>query len=67
MARKYFWPGCHRMQPYRDLFPHAGLVLPHTVGVAERVVVLPTGPGLPDGAISKITGVIRRLASGDAL
>ena len=23
LARKYFWPGVHRMQPYRELFPHA--------------------------------------------
>jgi dTDP-4-amino-4,6-dideoxygalactose transaminase len=43
LARKYFWPGIHRMQPYRSLFPHAGLLLPHTERVADRVVVLPTG------------------------
>src|SRR5690606_378769 len=30
LARKYFWPGCHRMKPYRDLYPHAGLMLPRT-------------------------------------
>jgi len=42
-ARRYFWPGCHNMEPYRSLFPHAGLLLPTTALVAERVVVLPTG------------------------
>jgi dTDP-4-amino-4,6-dideoxygalactose transaminase len=41
-ARKYFWPGCHKMKPYRDLFPHAGLVLPNSEAVAQRVIVLPT-------------------------
>lgn len=41
LARKYFWPGCHGMQPYRDLFPHAGVMLPNTIAVAKRVVVLP--------------------------
>ncbi|PZQ33519.1 MAG: dTDP-4-dehydro-6-deoxyglucose aminotransferase [Stenotrophomonas acidaminiphila] len=41
LARKYFWPGCHMMQPYRDLFPHAGLVLPNTTALAPRVVILP--------------------------
>lgn len=66
LARKYFWPGCHRMKPYRDLFPHAGLVLAHTSEVAERVVVLPTGPGLPEGAVDKITGLIRRMATGNS-
>src|SRR3546814_16416723 len=27
LARKYFWPGCHGMKPFKDLFPHAGLML----------------------------------------
>ena len=43
LARKYFWPGCHRMEPYRTLYPEAGRDLPRTEEVAGRVVVLPTG------------------------
>jgi dTDP-4-amino-4,6-dideoxygalactose transaminase len=62
-ARKYFWPGCHRMLPYRAMFPHAGLLLPETHRVAERVVVLPTGTGLPDGAIEAVAGVLRVLGA----
>ena len=23
LARRYFWPGCHRMEPYRSLYPEA--------------------------------------------
>jgi dTDP-4-amino-4,6-dideoxygalactose transaminase len=30
LARRYFYPGCHRMEPYRSYFPHAGLLLPET-------------------------------------
>src|SRR5262249_37678708 len=30
LARRYFYPGCHRSEPYRSYFPHAGLLLPHT-------------------------------------
>ena len=45
LARKYFWPGCHNMQPYRAYYPNAGLVLPNTKQVADRVVVMPTGTG----------------------
>lgn len=59
LARKYFWPGCHMMQPYRGLFPHAGLVLPETNRLAEKIVVLPNGM-LPDGAIPVIADVLRR-------
>lgn len=45
LARKYFWPGCHRMKPYLSGLSEE---LPQTEAVARRVVVLPTGPGLPD-------------------
>lgn len=47
LARRYFWPGCHQMKPYRELYPHAGLMLPNTQAVADRVIVLPTGTTLP--------------------
>ena len=43
LARKYFWPGCHRMQPYRDIFPDASRVLVNTETLAEKVIVLPNG------------------------
>lgn len=43
-VRRYFWPGCHRMEPYRSYYPHAGLLLPNTEAVSERLLVFPTGP-----------------------
>jgi len=58
LARKYFWPGCHRMQPYRDLFPHAGMLLPHTREVADRVIVLPSGPAVTAEAPRLIADII---------
>lgn len=63
LARRYFWPGCHNMLPYRSFYPHAGLLLPNTKIVADRVIVLPTGISLPDTAIDVITSVIRLLMS----
>lgn len=62
LARKYFWPGCHKMKPYRDLFPHAGLMLEHTEKVAGRVVVLPTGISLATD-VSRVCDVIRVLTT----
>ncbi len=61
LARKYFWPGCHRMQPYRDLYPHAGLLLPNTDAVAARVIVLPNGETLDDRHVAVIASVVRAL------
>lgn len=63
LARKYFWPGCHRMQPYRDLFPHAGLMLPKTIFVADRVLVLPGGANMSTVQIQTVGDVIRIVAS----
>lgn len=62
LARKYFWPGCHNMKPYRDLFPHAGLLLPNTALVADRVIVLPTGTTLPEGAVETTRDVCLAMA-----
>lgn len=59
LARKYFWPGSHRMQPYKELFPHAGLVLPQTCALAERVIVLPNGIMLSQEAIETIAEICR--------
>ena len=66
LARRYFWPGCHRMQPYRDLFPDAGRLLPNTVAVADRVIVLPSGTTLPDGAVGTIASIIGVMCAGAA-
>jgi dTDP-4-amino-4,6-dideoxygalactose transaminase len=62
LARRYFWPGCHRMKPYRDLFPEAGLELQNTERVGDRVVVLPTGPDVDEESCRTICNVIRVLA-----
>lgn len=63
LARRYFWPGCHNMEPYRSYYPHAGLVLPNTNRLAERVVVLPTGTAMHPDEIHAIASILRVLAS----
>ena len=60
LARKYFWPGCHNMKPYSDLYPDAGL-LPNTELVAKRVIVLPTGKSIDIDKVRTVTSVIRTL------
>ena len=62
LARKYFWPGCHGMAPYRDLFPHARMMLPNTERVAERVIVLPTGTTMEIESIQLITDLLQYLS-----
>jgi dTDP-4-amino-4,6-dideoxygalactose transaminase len=62
LARRYFWPGCHKMEPYRSLFPHAGLLLPATEAIAASVIVLPTGQTMDPQKIAVVAQVIRTLA-----
>jgi dTDP-4-amino-4,6-dideoxygalactose transaminase len=59
LARKYFWPGCHGMKPYRDFYPHARLMLSNTERVADRVIVLPSGTTLPNSAIKIVIDLLR--------
>jgi len=58
LARRYFYPGVHRMEPYRSHFPDASALLPHTEAVADRVLVLPTGTGVTTADIQKICRLI---------
>ena len=59
LARRYFYPGCHRMEPYRTLFPQVGERLPHTNAVAARVLSLPTGTAVHLGDAERICEIIR--------
>lgn len=61
IARKYFWPGCHRMEPYRSLQPNAGLLLEKTEAISARVIVLPTGQMVDVDTINFICNVIRKV------
>lgn len=64
LARRYFWPGCHRMEPYRTLQPEAGASLPVTEQISERVIVLPTGTAVSEDDIGVIARVISAALSG---
>jgi dTDP-4-amino-4,6-dideoxygalactose transaminase len=58
LARRYFWPGVHRMQPYVSLFGSPSLELPNTDWAAERVLVLPGGPGVTSRDVGRIQQLI---------
>jgi dTDP-4-amino-4,6-dideoxygalactose transaminase len=61
IARKYFWPGCHKMEPYRSLQPNAGLLLAETERVAARVIVLPTGQSITAEIVADICSIIKSI------
>ncbi len=59
IARRYFFPGCHKMEPYRSLFPHSHLLLPQTTSAANRVMSLPNGTAVDEAAIDEICDIVK--------
>ena len=62
IARRYFYPGCHRMEPYRSINPQAGEKLPQTQRLCERVMVLPTGTSIDEGDVRQVCALIQLTA-----
>jgi dTDP-4-amino-4,6-dideoxygalactose transaminase len=59
LARRYFYPGVHRMEPYSSMFPDAGSRLRHAESLVDRILHLPTGTGVTASDITTICGLIR--------
>ncbi len=59
VARRYFYPGCHRMEPYRSYPSNAIRPQPHTEAVAERVLSLPTGVCVESDTVACISHILR--------
>ncbi len=60
-VRRYFYPGCHRMEPYRSYYPMAYLQLPTTEKILERVLAFPTGNAVLPDDVSRITNLLSRI------
>ena len=60
-VRRYFYPGCHRMEPYRSYYPMAYLQLPTTERILERVLAFPTGNAVQPDDVSRITNLLSRI------
>jgi dTDP-4-amino-4,6-dideoxygalactose transaminase len=60
-AKRYFSPGCHRLEPYRSLTP--GIELSQTDRLCERLIQLPTGAAVSDSDIAQIGDLLRSLTT----
>lgn len=61
LVRRYFFPGCHQMEPYRSYFPHAKFLLPNTEKYSPRVMSLPTGTSISPEDIKNISTFLKYL------
>jgi dTDP-4-amino-4,6-dideoxygalactose transaminase len=59
LARRYFFPGCHQVEPYRSLYPASDARLPHTAALSQRTLLLPTGMAVSPGEVDAICELIR--------
>ena len=58
LARRYFYPVCHQMEPYRTDDPQAALRLLQTEKLAKSVLCLPTGSAVNSGQVNVICELI---------
>lgn len=61
LAKRYFWPGCHRMEPYRLMSTAGQVSLPNTERLCERLMQLPTGTSVSQAEIARIGDFLGRL------
>ena len=57
LARRYFYPGCHRSEPYTSRQPIPAL--PVTDDLCQRVIIFPTGTAIQPAQIQSIAGCVR--------
>jgi dTDP-4-amino-4,6-dideoxygalactose transaminase len=57
-ARRYFWPGVHRMEPYRSRQPSPAEQFPVSDAVARRVLSLPTGTSMQYADVERVCTLI---------
>ena len=58
-VRRYFYPGCHQMEPYRSLPGSSQLTLPVTEDLTQKVLQLPTGTTVSEDMVEEIIDIIR--------
>lgn len=58
LSRRYFYPGCHQMEPYRSSMPQAGWSLPVTEKLTLKVLQLPTGTAVGEQEIRQVCELI---------
>lgn len=60
LARRYFYPGCHRMEPYRSRVHRPTPHLPVTEHLCSDVLVLPTGTAVTPDDVAIVCELIRK-------
>ena len=60
LLRRYFHPGCHRMEPYTSHEQYQGLRLSNTDKISSEIVVFPTGTQMSRSTIKEFSNHYRK-------
>jgi len=60
LLRRYFHPGCHRMEPYASHKQYQGLLLSNTDKISSEIVVFPTGTQVTPSTIKEFSYHFRK-------
>ncbi len=58
LSKRYFFPGCHRMEPYRTESPEWVARMPRTDQLCQAVLCLPNGTAVDEADIRRVAAVI---------
>lgn len=59
LARRYFHPGCHEIEPFVSDLPDVTDRLPVTLRLCDTVLALPTGTGVSLESVDRVCEIIR--------
>ena len=59
LARRYFYPGCHKQAPYSSAYSRINFKLPETEKLADRILLLPTGAAISADDTNIVCQIIR--------
>jgi len=59
LARRYFFPGCHEMEPYRSSYSDYETFLPETEKLTQSVMSLPNGTSISINDVERMGQLLR--------
>jgi len=59
LARRYFHPGCHRMEPYKSSYPDVGSQLPVTEKLTDVLLCLPNSTATSDSDVESVCNLLQ--------
>ena len=67
LLRRYFHPGCHRMEPYASHEQYQELHLSNTDKISSEIVVFPTGTQVTPSTIKEFSDHFRKFKESNKL